>query len=175
MGHCSGMLPNRLIFFIRYRGGERKRHVLSRIEEVRNHYHLESGKDEMLIDKLLVNIFLVFVPLLVYSALSDHRHMKHTPLLMGGVLGVSSVLCLMFSYIWYGLFWDLRYVPLILSVLYFGPRAGLLNITLMVMARMYIDPESIVVSFPSMMLCYLGPLLVRKNLCSSIVYCFGWA
>lgn len=38
----------------------------------------------MLADKLLVNIFLVFVPLLVYSALSDYRHMKQTPLLMGG-------------------------------------------------------------------------------------------
>ncbi|MDN4089974.1 ATP-binding protein [Paenibacillus polymyxa] len=124
---------------------------------------MESGKDEMLVDKLLVNIFLVFVPLLVYSALSDHRHRKHTPLLMGGVLGVSSVLCLMFSYIWYGLYWDLRYVPLILSVLYFGPKAGLMNVTLMVMARMYVGPESMVVGLPSMMLCYLGPLLVRKK------------
>ncbi|WP_318840709.1 ATP-binding protein [Paenibacillus sp. BJ-4] len=117
----------------------------------------------MLVDKLLVNIFLVFVPLLVYSALSDHRHMKHAPLLMGGVLGVSSVLCLIFSYIWYGLYWDLRYVPLILSVLYFGPKAGLLNITVMVLARMYVGPESMQVGLLSMILCYLGPLLVRKK------------
>ncbi|WP_068500502.1 sensor histidine kinase [Paenibacillus kribbensis] len=117
----------------------------------------------MLVDKLLVNIFLVFVPLLVYSALSDHRHMKHAPLLMGGVLGVSSVLCLIFSYFWYGLYWDLRYVPLILSVLYFGPKAGVLNITVMVMARMYVGPESMQVGLLSMILCYLGPLLVRKR------------
>lgn len=117
----------------------------------------------MLADKLLVNIFLVFVPLLIYSALSDHRHMKHTPLIMGGVLGVSSVLCLIFSYFGYGLYWDLRYVPLILSVLYFGPKAGLLNITVMVMARIYVGPESIQVGLLSMILCYLGPLLVRKR------------
>lgn len=135
---------------------------MSRIK-VCNHYQLESGKDEMLVDKLLVNIFLVFVPLLVYSALSDHRYMKHTQLLMGGVLGVSSVLCIAFSYIWYGLYWDLRYVPLILSVLYFGPKAGLLNITVMVLARMYIGPDSIDVGLLSMILCYLGPFLVRRT------------
>ncbi|MGG1642858.1 ATP-binding protein [Paenibacillus sp. NRS-1782] len=136
---------------------------MSRIEEVRNYYHLESGNDEMLVDKLLVNIFLVFVPLLVYSTLSDHRHMKHASLLMGGVLGISSVLCLIFSYSWYGFFWDLRYVPLILSVLYFGPGAGLVNITLMVMARIYVGPDSIGVGLISMVLCYLVPLLVRKR------------
>ncbi len=163
MGQCSDRLPNRLIFFIRYGSIERKRYSLARIEEVCNHYHLESGKDEMLVDKLLVNIFLVFVPLLVYSALSDHRHMKHAPLLMGGVLGVSSVLCITFAYIWYGLYWDLRYVPLILSVLYFGPKAGLLNITVMVLVRIYVGPESIQVGLLSMILCYLGPFLVRKR------------
>jgi two-component system sporulation sensor kinase B len=163
VGQCGVTLPDRLIFFIGYGGIERENHVLSRIEEVRNYYHLESGNDEMLADKLFVNIFLVFGPLLVYSALSDHRHMKHTPLLMGGVLGVSSVLCLIFSYSWYGLFWDLRYVPLIISVLYFGSKAGLLNMILMVIACIYMGPESMGVGLVSMLLCYLVPLLMRRR------------
>lgn len=56
--------------------------------------------------------------------LFDNKSVEKSPYLCGVLQSVAVILSLVFAYKEGGLYWDLRYVPLVLAFLYGGPIAG---------------------------------------------------
>ncbi|WP_090818367.1 hypothetical protein [Paenibacillus sp. yr247] len=81
----------------------------------------------ILLEKLFLNILIVLAPVLLQSVFGERWRYAHSPIMMGLLYGTASSLCLLFSYFELQLFWDLRYVPLVISTIYMGPIAGVIN------------------------------------------------
>ncbi|MBT2640757.1 ATP-binding protein [Bacillus sp. ISL-41] len=78
----------------------------------------------MLAEKLLLNVLIILLPIFIHSVLFDNKSIGKSPYLCGVLQSAAVFLSLAFSYEEGGLFWDLRYVPMVLAFLYGGPIAG---------------------------------------------------
>ncbi|WP_138493185.1 sensor histidine kinase [Paenibacillus pinistramenti] len=113
----------------------------------------------MLLEKLLLNVLIVLSPILVYLAIRDRLKPYASPYLIGLLLGIASSLCLIFSFQAMDLFWDLRYVPLIISTIYGGPLAGAINFILILLTRTYLGGDALLFGYASIALTFAGILL----------------
>ncbi|WP_223066401.1 sensor histidine kinase [Paenibacillus caui] len=116
----------------------------------------------MLLEKLLLNVLIVLAPVLVHTAFGERRRFFQSPYLIGVLQGASSSLCLIFSYYALDLYWDLRYVPLVISTIYGGPLAGFINYLMIMITRSYLSGSFIWYGYISVTLTFLGTLLFCK-------------
>lgn len=118
----------------------------------------------MLLDKLFLNILIVIAPVLFIIAFDDRRRHFKSPYEIGFLQGISSSLCLLFSYYAQGLYWDLRYVPLVISTVYGGPIAGFINFLIILITRAYLGGDAIFFGFVSITLTFLSILFFGKKI-----------
>ncbi|TYR75693.1 two-component sensor histidine kinase [Rossellomorea vietnamensis] len=117
----------------------------------------------MLAEKLLLHVFVILAPILVYTSFFENRRIGQSPYFIGMMYGVSAVLCLTVSYYSYGLYWDLRYVPLVLSVLYGGPVAGAITFISIIGARTFMSGDALLFGYISASLAASVPFLFVKR------------
>jgi two-component system sporulation sensor kinase B len=117
----------------------------------------------MLAEKLLLHVLIILAPVLIYYVVSENKRISGSPYFIGLLQGASASLCLLFAYYDYGLFWDLRYIPLVLAVLYGGPKAGLIVLVAILGTRTYMGGDALLFGYISALLSALVPfLMVRK-------------
>ncbi|WP_421383795.1 ATP-binding protein [Bacillus salacetis] len=117
----------------------------------------------MLAEKLLLHVFVILAPILVYTSFFENRRIGQSPYFIGMMYGVSAILCLTVSYYSYGLYWDLRYVPLVLSFLYGGPIAGGITFLSIIGARTFMAADSLLFGYISATLAASIPFFYVKR------------
>lgn len=113
----------------------------------------------MLLEKLFLNILIVLAPVLLQNVFGERWRYANSPYVMGLLYGAASTLCLIFSFYYLDLYWDLRYVPLVISTLYWGPRAGAINLIMILATRIYLGGDAIFFGFISIMLASIAPFV----------------
>lgn len=117
----------------------------------------------MLAEKLLLHVLIILAPVLIYYVVSENKRFSGSPYFIGLLQGISASLCLIFAFYDYGLYWDLRYIPLVLAVLYGGPKAGLIVLGAILGTRTYMGGDALLFGYISALLSALVPfLMVRK-------------
>ncbi|WP_409253032.1 ATP-binding protein [Bacillus sp. SCS-153A] len=117
----------------------------------------------MLAEKLLLHVFIILAPILVYSSFFENRRIGNSSYFIGMMYGVSAILCLAVSYYSYGLYWDLRYVPLVLSFLYGGPVAGVITFLSIIGARTFMGGDALLFGYISATLAASVPFFYVKR------------
>ncbi|RIW33305.1 sensor histidine kinase [Bacillus salacetis] len=117
----------------------------------------------MLAEKLLLHVFVILVPILVYTSFFENRRIGRSPYFLGMMYGLSAILCLAVSYYSYGLYWDLRYVPLVLSFLYGGPIAGGITFLSIIGARTLMNGDALLFGYISIALAASVPFFYVKR------------
>lgn len=116
----------------------------------------------MLVEKLLLDVLIILMPIFINSVFFDNKNMGKSPYLCGILQSISVFLCLVFSYEEGGLYWDLRYVPLVLSFLYGGPIAGGMVLITYMLTRTLIG-EGILLGYASGLLAAIVPVFFMKG------------
>ncbi|MFB4213866.1 ATP-binding protein [Shouchella sp. JSM 1781072] len=78
----------------------------------------------MVIEKLIINVFAIVIPVLIYSLRAEGSWKIQRSLTMFLFMSVAVIFCMLFSIEFEGVQWDLRYIPVLLAFLYGGKRAG---------------------------------------------------
>ncbi|MFX3623385.1 MAG: ATP-binding protein [Ectobacillus sp.] len=118
----------------------------------------------MLAEKLLLHVLIILAPVFVYSALLEQRRLSQPQYVWGAFYGIAAFLCMNFPFYSYGFFWDLRFVPLILAILYGGPIAtGIVAIVIIEM-RTYIGGDAMVYGHVVMVMVGALPLLFHRKI-----------
>ncbi|HYK73437.1 MAG TPA: ATP-binding protein [Pseudoneobacillus sp.] len=117
----------------------------------------------MLAEKLLLQILIVITPVLLYLILFENKKVFRSPYLCGLLQGLSAILCMLFSYHSCGHNWDLRYIPLILSILYGGPIAGAMVLGITISGRLLMGGDQLLLGLGSCFISIIPPfMIVRK-------------
>ncbi|MGA9227844.1 MAG: ATP-binding protein [Mesobacillus sp.] len=116
----------------------------------------------MLAEKLLLDVLIILMPIFVNSIISDSKKLGQSPYLCGILQSVSVFLCLVFSYEEGGLYWDLRYVPLVLGFLYGGPFAGGMVLVTYLITRTFLGGD-ILLGYASGFFAVIVPLMFMKK------------
>src|SRR4051794_27727163 len=122
------------------------------------------GGITMLAEKLLLNVLITLAPILLYSIMIENNRKVNSPLLWGILQSIASLACMVFSYVNYGFHWDLRYVPLVLAILYGGPLAGGMVLTTLFGARVIMGGETVVFGVVNTFFTALLPFLFMKRI-----------
>ncbi|RDU36770.1 two-component sensor histidine kinase [Neobacillus piezotolerans] len=101
----------------------------------------------MIEEKLLLQALLILAPVLLFSLLPENRRLENNGLIFGIFQGGAAFLCVVFSYHFEGFYWDLRYVPFVLALLYGGPGAGLIVFVVILVTRTFIGGEAVIYSY----------------------------
>ncbi|MFJ5716146.1 ATP-binding protein [Neobacillus sp. NPDC093127] len=117
----------------------------------------------MLAEKLLLNVLITLAPVLLYSIFKDDKQKVISRLMCGLTQSAAAVSCMLFSYSNYGFNWDLRYVPLIISILYAGPAVGGIVFGTMFGARVIIGGDTVVFGLVNIFLIALVSFLLRRK------------
>ncbi|MFZ3590767.1 ATP-binding protein [Bacillus sp. DJP31] len=117
----------------------------------------------MLAEKLLLHVLIILTPILIYYALFESRKLGNSPYLIGILHGIATFLCMIFAYESYGLYWDLRYVPLVLAALYGGPISGGIVFIVILVTRTLIGGDALLFGYMSAILASIVPLLFSKK------------
>jgi two-component system, sporulation sensor kinase B len=117
----------------------------------------------MLAEKLLLQTLIVLSPVLLCSALPDHKQKWNNPIYSGFLYSAAAIACIIFLYHNYGMNWDLRYVPLILAIFYGGPVAGTMVIVAIIGMRLLMGGETVIFAIIGCLLTAFIPFLLRKR------------
>ncbi|MGM0806549.1 MAG: ATP-binding protein [Bacillota bacterium] len=101
----------------------------------------------MIVEKLLLHVLIVLAPVLSYSFLFEHRKIGRSPYFLGLLYGAAASLCMYFAYYDSSLYWDLRYVPVVLSIFYGGPISGMITIAALMMTRTAMGGETLFLAY----------------------------
>ncbi|WP_029326704.1 LytS/YhcK type 5TM receptor domain-containing protein [Bacillus coahuilensis] len=91
----------------------------------------------LLTEKLLLHILIFLAPVFLLSIVYEGKDFRKMPIVHGVLQGVAAFTCMIFAYYNVGLYWDLRYVPLVLATLYGGPLSGGIVVLFIFAARIY--------------------------------------
>lgn len=116
----------------------------------------------MLVEKLLLHVLIILSPILIYSIIYENHGYKDKIYLFGMFQAVAGFFCMAFPYPAYGLFWDLRYIPLTIAFLYCGFRWGLITFLAILVARFILGGDAITFGVISITLSSLGSLVLSK-------------
>ncbi|MEH7512256.1 ATP-binding protein [Gottfriedia acidiceleris] len=116
----------------------------------------------MLIEKLLLHVLIILSPILIYSIIFERHGYKDKIYLFGMFQAVAGFFCMAFPYPAYGLFWDLRYIPLTIAFLYCGYRWGIVTFLAILLARIILGGDAIIFGMISITLSSLGSLILYK-------------
>jgi two-component system, sporulation sensor kinase B len=117
----------------------------------------------MLAEKLIFQILIVITPVLLYLILFENRKISSSPYLYGLLHGISAITCMLFSYQSFGHNWDLRYIPLIIAILYGGPIAGGVALLIFVSTRLMIGGDLLIYGVSSCLISVILPFLIVKK------------
>ncbi|WP_144704116.1 ATP-binding protein [Fictibacillus phosphorivorans] len=101
----------------------------------------------MIVEKLLLHVLIVLAPVLSYSFLFEHRKIGRSPYFLGLLYGAAASLCMYFAYYDSSLYWDLRYVPVVLSIFYGGPISGMITIAALMLTRTAMGGETLFLAY----------------------------
>ena len=88
------------------------------------------------IEDFLLNFFLILTPLYFFQFILSNYSKLHAKFCLGGILGLSAILCMTFPVIsGAGFVWDLRWIALLVSLLYGGLLSGGITATMLVIYR----------------------------------------
>jgi two-component system sporulation sensor kinase B len=121
------------------------------------------GDTVMLAEKLFLNLLITIAPVLLYSVLSDNNKKLNSPFICGLLQSTAAVACIAFSYSKYDFGWDLRYVPLILAILYGGPKAGSMVLSAIILVRILLGGHTVPFGLMNSIFISLIPFLIRKK------------
>lgn len=116
----------------------------------------------MLAEKLLLNVLIILAPILIYSVLFENRRIGKSPYIFGLLYGLAAFLCLFSSFYGYGIYWDLRYVPLVLAIFYGGTIPGLIVLVVILLARSSLGGDSITYGYISILISAVVPFVFAK-------------
>ncbi|WP_413302998.1 ATP-binding protein [Bacillus sp. 1P10SD] len=116
----------------------------------------------MLAEKLLLNVLITIAPVLLSSTLMDNNRKFKSPYLCGFLQSIAAITCMLFSYANYGFHWDLRYVPLVLAILYGGPVAGGIVLSSIIGTRLILGGGTMIFGLSNSVLTALIPFLLLK-------------
>ncbi|OIK16206.1 two-component sensor histidine kinase [Bacillus sp. MUM 116] len=117
----------------------------------------------MLAEKLLLNLLITIAPVLILSVLSDKKCNMNSPIICGLLQSIAALTCMIFTHANYGFNWDLRYVPLVLSFLYAGPRAGSMVLGTLIVTRILMGGNTIIFGLVNMLLTALIAFLTVQK------------
>ncbi|WP_332691615.1 HAMP domain-containing sensor histidine kinase [Halalkalibacter lacteus] len=101
----------------------------------------------MIAEKLLLHVLIVLIPLLVVSFFVNDRKGRKSKTILVALLAIAAILCMVFTFEEQGLYWDLRYVLLMLAFLYGGARAGWVVCGVILLTRTYIGGEHLFIGY----------------------------
>ncbi|WLR54115.1 ATP-binding protein [Mesobacillus subterraneus] len=116
----------------------------------------------MLVEKLLLNVLIILLPIFIHSVLFDNKRVGNSPYLCGVLQSIAVFLSLAFSFEDGGLFWDLRYVPMVLAFLYGGPIAGIMVLVSYLTTRTFMGGD-LLLGYVSGFLAALFPFMFVKK------------
>ena len=116
----------------------------------------------MLAEKLLLHLLIILLPIFIHSIFFENKRFGQSPYVCGLLQGLSVFLCLVFSFESSGLYWDLRYVPLVLGFLYGGPIAGSMVLVSYLLTRTFMGGD-ILMGIASGFLAAIGPVIIMKK------------
>ncbi|WP_241494311.1 sensor histidine kinase [Bacillus coahuilensis] len=134
----------------------------------------------LLTEKLLLHILIFLAPVFLLSIVYEGKDFRKMPIVHGVLQGVAAFTCMIFAYYNVGLYWDLRYVPLVLATLYGGPLSGGIVVLFIFAARIYNGGDALLFGFISIIVASILPFLfsnrfmkisARKRIISAI--CIG--
>ncbi len=114
----------------------------------------------MILEKLLLHVLIVLAPILIVHFFFDGTKGKRSPLVLIALQIMAAMLCMLFSNEEFGVYWDLRYVPMVLAFLYGGPKAGWTVCISILLLRSWIGGDHLLVAYGSILLSALIPYLV---------------
>ncbi|MBN3553188.1 ATP-binding protein [Fictibacillus nanhaiensis] len=116
----------------------------------------------MIVEKLLLHVLIVLAPVLSYSFLFEHRKIGRSPYFLGLLYGSAASLCMYFAYYDSSLYWDLRYVPVVLSIFYGGPISGIITIVALMLTRTAMGGETLYLAHIVAVISCAVPFLIYK-------------
>ncbi|MGV3465426.1 MAG: LytS/YhcK type 5TM receptor domain-containing protein, partial [Heyndrickxia sp.] len=116
----------------------------------------------MIAEKLLLHVLIIIAPVLIYSMIFENRRVGKSPYTIGILYSISGSLCLLCAYYDYGLYWDLRYIPLVLSFLYGGPVSGAIVFLSILITRIYLGGDALLFGFASVFLSTVTPFICTR-------------
>ena len=88
------------------------------------------------IEDILLNFFLILTPLYFFQFILSNYSELHAKFYLGSILGLSAILCMTFPIVsGDGFVWDLRWIALLVSLLYGGLLSGGITATMIVIYR----------------------------------------
>ncbi|WP_408009321.1 ATP-binding protein [Pseudalkalibacillus sp. A8] len=117
----------------------------------------------MLAEKLLLHVLIFLVPVLIYGVLFQKRRIDQSPYSYGLLHGFAAFLCMVFAYHNYGLYWDFRYVPLVLACLYGGPISGGIVLGFILLTRTFLGGDALLFGYISGVMAAVLPFLFTKK------------
>ncbi|WP_261133529.1 ATP-binding protein [Bacillus sp. Marseille-Q3570] len=117
----------------------------------------------MLAEKLLLHVLIFLAPVLIYGVLFQKRRIDQSPYYYGLLHSVAALLCLVFAHYDYGLYWDFRYVPLVLACLYGGPVSGGIVLGSILLTRTFLGGDALLFGYISILTAALLPFLFTKK------------
>ncbi|MGR3762612.1 ATP-binding protein [Rossellomorea sp. NS-SX7] len=117
----------------------------------------------MIIEKLLLHVLIILAPILIQTSLLEQHRLGKSPVFIGILHGIAAFTCMIFAYESFGLFWDFRYIPLVLSMLYGGRKSGLIVIVFILAARILNGGDALLFGFVSVFLAGILPFLISNK------------
>ncbi|KAA0566970.1 two-component sensor histidine kinase [Bacillus sp. CH30_1T] len=117
----------------------------------------------MIIEKLLLHVLIILAPVLIQTSLLENHRLGKSPVFIGVLHGIAAFMCLIFAYESFGLYWDFRYIPLVLSMLYGGRKAGVIVLVFILTARIINGGDAIIFGFVSAFLAGTLPFLISNR------------
>ena len=116
----------------------------------------------MLAEKLLLNVLIILMPIFIHSIVFDNKKIGESPYLYGVLQSIAVFLSLAFTFEDSGLYWDLRYVPMVLAFLYGGPVAGAMVLFSYLATRTFMGGD-LLLGYVSGFLAALFPFIFMKK------------
>ncbi len=121
------------------------------------------GEEYMLTEKLLLDVLIILAPVLIQTSLLENHKLGKSPIFIGILHGIAAFVCMIFAFKAYGLFWDFRYIPLVLSMLYGGRKSGIIVLFFILFARVIDGGDAILFGFISALLAGILPFLLSNR------------
>ncbi len=116
----------------------------------------------MIAEKLLLNVLIILLPIFIHSVLFDNKEIGKSPYLCGTLQSLAVFLSLAFSFKEVGLYWDLRYVPMVLAFLYGGPIAGGMVLISYLVTRSFMGGDLLLGYASGLLACFIPSLFMKK-------------
>ncbi|RXZ00492.1 sensor histidine kinase [Fictibacillus sp. S7] len=117
----------------------------------------------MLTEKLLLHVLMVLAPVLGYGFFFEKKHFFSSPYLWGALQSICAAFCMIFAHEEGGLYWDLRYVALILAFLYGGKVSGGMVLATILVCRTALGGEALLFALAGIVLAALTPFLLSST------------